>query len=104
MLDGLFERIGRTFTVSQVFGDPIERDGVTVVPVALIAAGGGGGSDGQSENGGAGGGGMGGQARAAGVYEIRGSEVRWRPAWDVNRLGIAAAVVTVVFLLTRLRR
>src|SRR6185312_9380830 len=33
-----------TMTVKQVFGEPYEKDGVTVIPVAAVGGGGGGGS------------------------------------------------------------
>lgn len=39
--------------VKQVFGEPYERDGITVIPAAAVSGGGGGGGD-ASEAGGAG--------------------------------------------------
>ena len=39
-------------TVRRVFGEPIERNGVTVVPVVRFAAGGGAGSDDGGSDGG----------------------------------------------------
>jgi uncharacterized spore protein YtfJ len=43
----LFDRIGARFSAATVYGSPIERDGVTVVPVAAarFGIGAGGGSD-----------------------------------------------------------
>jgi len=103
MLEALTTGLREHFTVRQVFGEPIERDGVTVVPVATIAAGGGGGGhrDDTTDDSG---GGFGGHAKPAGIYEIRDGEVRWRPAVDVQRLVSTAALVMAVLLLTRLRR
>src|SRR5687768_1928087 len=43
-------------TVKRVFGEPIEKDGVTIIPVARIAGGGGGGSGDSEEGSGSGGG------------------------------------------------
>jgi uncharacterized spore protein YtfJ len=45
-LEGLADRIGAKATVQTVFGEPIERDGVTVIPVAKVrwAFGGGAGN------------------------------------------------------------
>src|SRR5215207_4466865 len=47
LLAALAERIGARLSASTVYGEPVERDGVTVVPVAAarFAIGGGGGSD-----------------------------------------------------------
>lgn len=102
MLETLMERMRDHFTVSQVFGTPIERDGVTVIPVATIVGGGGGGHhrDGSTDDAG---GGFGGQARPAGIYEIRDGQVRWRPVVDIQKLGLAGTVLVGIFLLTRLR-
>ena len=44
-------------TVKRVFGDPIETEGVTVIPAAKVGGGGGGGGD--NENNGGGGFGLG---------------------------------------------
>ena len=47
----LAERVGGRFTASTVFGSPVEREGVTVIPVSTIrfGFGGGGGTDPNSE-------------------------------------------------------
>jgi uncharacterized spore protein YtfJ len=66
LVDELLERIGQTVgqkaQVSTVFGEPVERDSVTVIPVAKtrFGFGGGGGSGSREGNEGAGGGGGGG--------------------------------------------
>jgi uncharacterized spore protein YtfJ len=61
----LLQRIGRTVgdraKAATVFGEPIEREGVTVIPVAKARFGfGGGGGGAYQEDGGSGGGGGGG--------------------------------------------
>ena len=66
----------------RVYSDPIEQDGVTVVPAAVVAGGGGGGGD-DAQNGGAG---FGLRAKPIGAYVIRGEEVTWVPAVDVSRI------------------
>lgn len=43
-VERMAERVGATATVRAVFGDPIERDGITVIPVAKVRYGFGGGS------------------------------------------------------------
>ena len=63
-------------TVKRVFGDPIETEGVTVIPAAKVGGGGGGGGD--NENNGGGGFGLG--ARPVGAYVIKGDDVKWVPA------------------------
>ena len=83
-------------SVRKVFGEPIERDGVTVIPAAVLRGGVGGGG-GQNEQGERGeGGGFGLIARPAGAYVIRGGVVRWQPAFDLNRtIGLVAGVTAV---------
>lgn len=88
-----------TLTVKRVFGDPYERNGVTVLPVAKVQGGGGGGQGDPAEGQGSGGGG-GLAARPAGVYVLTGEQVRWQPAVDVTRIVVGAQVVAVVALLT----
>jgi len=82
--------------VKRVYGDPIERDGITLVPAAQVRGGGGGGSD--SENNG--GGGFGVTARPVGAYVIRDGKVSWEPAIDVGRMVFMGQIVAVFFLLT----
>lgn len=86
-------------TVKRVFGDPIERDGVTVIPVAKVAGGGGGGG-GEDKTGESGsGGGFGLRATPAGVYVIKGDQVSWQPALDLNRVIFGGQLVAIVFFL-----
>ncbi|MCC5579381.1 sporulation protein [Microtetraspora sp. AC03309] len=89
-------------TVTRVFGEPIVRDGVTVIPVARVAGGGGGGSGRQEgDNPGEGvGGGFGLGATPAGVFVIKDGDVRWQPVVDVNKLIVGGQVIVVVALLT----
>jgi uncharacterized spore protein YtfJ len=88
-------------TVKRVFGEPYEKDGVTIIPAARVqgGAGGGGGEDAQGQGRGSGSG-FGMTARPVGGFIIRGGEVSWRPAVDVNRILLGAQVVAVVALLT----
>jgi uncharacterized spore protein YtfJ len=86
-------------TVQRVYGEPIERDGCTVIPVARVRGGGGGG-DTPGEGGG---GGFGAAADPCGVYVIAGGEVRWQPAFDLNR-AVALGSVNGLLLLLLLHR
>src|SRR4029079_3377248 len=74
-----------TMTVSRVFGDAYERDGVTVIPVASVrGGGGGGGGEGEADDargsGSGGGVGFGVTARPVGVYVVKDGEVSWQPS------------------------
>jgi uncharacterized spore protein YtfJ len=91
----------QAMSVKRVFGEPYQRDGVTIIPVARIAggAGGGGGEAPQGEGQGEGSG-FGVSAKPAGVFVVEADAVRWRPAVDVNRVILGAQVVAVVALLT----
>jgi uncharacterized spore protein YtfJ len=86
-------------TVSRVYGDPIERDGVTVIPAAAIRGGGGygGGTDGGGAVGGGGGSGV--IARPVGVYRIEDGTVTWVPAIDATRIVLMGQFLGIVALL-----
>lgn len=98
------ERAQDVLTVKRVFGEPIERSGVTIIPAASVGGGGGGGAGGgesEGQRGSGHGGGFGVSARPAGVYIIgQDGSVRWRPAIDVNRTIFMGQLVAIVFLLT----
>jgi uncharacterized spore protein YtfJ len=92
-------------TVKRVYGDPYERNGVTVIPAAAVAGGAGGGSGEGPEKGQTGGGsGFGLGARPVGAYVLEGNDVRWVPARDVNRIAQQALVVAGLVALWALRR
>ena len=97
----ILDRVRDTLTIRQVFGEPYERDGILVVPVARVAGGGGGGGgESPSEGSGrGGGGGFGFEARPVGAYVIRDGEVAWRPAVDVTRIALGGQMVAIVSLL-----
>jgi len=85
-----------TMTVKRVYGDPIERDGILVIPAAKVRGGGGGGGDKESN----GGGGFGVSATPAGAWVVREGQVTWEPAVDVTRIATLGMVVAIVFLWT----
>jgi uncharacterized spore protein YtfJ len=88
-------------TVKRVFGEPYERNGVTMVPAARVRGGaGGGGGEGPEGQGKGSGSGFGLSARPVGAFVIRGEEITWRPAVDVNRMVLGTQVVAIVALLT----
>jgi uncharacterized spore protein YtfJ len=97
-------------SVKRVYGEPIEKNGVTFIPAARVGGGaGGGGGEGEMPQGEGGGkvgtgqgdgSGFGLAGRPAGAFVIRGDQVRWQPAVDVNKIIMGAQVVAVVALLT----
>ena len=90
-----------TLTVRRVFGEPYEKNGVTVIPVARVQGGaGGGGGEGPEGQGKGPGSGFGMSARPVGAFLIRGNEMSWRPAIDVNRIAFGGQIVAIVALLT----
>lgn len=98
----LISQTQEALTVRRVFGEPIERDGATVIPAAKIrgAAGGGEGEDGGPQKQGRGsGGGYGFYGKPAGVYVIRGDRVEWKPAVDVNQIIAGGQLVGLLALL-----
>ena len=118
---GLPGRVARDLlTVRRAFGEPIERNGVTLVPVARVAGGSGYGhgegdvpAQGRGEHtpgagsGSGGGGGFGVGVSPIGVFVIRGDDVSWQPAFDLNRAilgGQIVALFAVITVATALRR
>ena len=104
-------------SVSRAFGSAYEKDGVLVIPVALVAGGCGGGdrstvpatashdddtetSDDRQRKMGSGGG-FGGVVVPVGAYVVKDEQVRWVPA--VNVTVIVIAVLCAIRLLTKSR-
>ncbi len=88
-------------TVKRVFGEPIHHNEVRVIPVARVRGGGGGGGgtapDGDGSGGGGGGFGM--TASPAGVYVIKGDDVKWHPARNPGRTELAGLAVAALVVL-----
>jgi uncharacterized spore protein YtfJ len=96
----LAERLGSSASARTVFAEPVERDGVTVIPVAKIRYGFGGGGGGSEEGQGNGGGGMV-QAFPLGYIELRDGESsfhRMRNPANVVRVVLAVGVVSMLML------
>jgi uncharacterized spore protein YtfJ len=96
-VDEILEGARDAITVKRVYGDPVEREGVTIVPAAAVGGGGGGGGDDEGN----GGGGFGVKARPVGAWVIRGDEVAWRPAVDVNRIAVYAFLLALAIAFRR---
>jgi uncharacterized spore protein YtfJ len=109
----VFDGVRESFTVSRVFGEPISKDGVMIVPATRIAGGGGGGggSDGSHDRSavdsgpdvaGAGGLGMGfgGVSKPAGAFVFKDGDVRWVPIVNRDLVAILRAAILALSLLT----
>jgi uncharacterized spore protein YtfJ len=94
-IDEMLTGVRDAITVKRVYGDPVERDGILVIPAAAVRGGGGGGGDSQNN----GGGGFGVDAKPAGAFLIRDGEVSWEPAVDATRIATTGMLVAIVFLL-----
>lgn len=90
-------------TVRRVFAEPYEKNGVTIIPGAMVSGGGGGGG-GHDDKGQEGeGGGFGMNARPVGAFVIKNGGVTWRPAVDVNRMLLVVGAVVIASVLSRAR-
>jgi hypothetical protein len=106
-----FRSVREVLSARQVFGEPVERDGVTVIPAATVIGGGGGGGgtrapaegDGDADESATGSGmGIAMAGWASGAFEIREGQVTWRPTVDVTRMVLAAQGVALVVALATL--
>ena len=106
MVSELLERIGQAVggkaDVSTVFGEPVEREQVTVIPVAKarFGFGGGGGSGSREGDEGSGGGGGGGVAVSpVGYIEVRDDSAEFKrilTRTDVVALAATASIAALV--------
>jgi uncharacterized spore protein YtfJ len=94
----VLQRVEEAMTARRVFGEPVQVDGVTVLPVARVGGGGGGGQKG--EHSGDSGVGFGIGVQPAGVYVIRDGDAKWRPALDLNRVILGGQIVGLAAILT----
>lgn len=99
----LVEKAKDIITVRQVFGEPIERDGVMIIPAAVVRGGGGGGGGTNEDNSGSGLG-FGVASRPSGSFVIRGDQVEWQPAIDLTKVVQSFAAVAIAFIIFRRRK
>lgn len=98
-------RVSENVSAGRVFGTPIEREGVTVVPVAWVVGGGGGGvgqpaATGQTPPDGAG---FGMLAVPIGAYVIKDGDARFVPSYDLGFL-IVVGITAFKSLFKRRRK
>ena len=116
-VEDLLAAASENLSVRRAFGTAYEKDGMLIIPVALVAGGGGGGTGtarsrrddpaaGPGARPGAGpagsgtvpgdpgrtdaGGGFGGLVLPSGAYVVKGDQVRWVPAVDVTIVVVAS--------------
>lgn len=98
-IERLAHEVGVTANARCIYGEPVERDGVTVIPVAKAAYGfGGGGGKGELGAGEGGGGGV--MLTPVGYIEIKNGETRFRPTRDPLALVPAMLAAAPALLLT----
>ena len=104
ILARLAEQVGARFSASTIYGSPVERDGVTVIPVAAVrfGLGGGGGGDAKQEQEGEGGGAMG-TGSPVGYIELKDGRSRFVPVVHPARMValVCAAVLGGLFIARR---
>ncbi len=117
----LLDRIAENLSVRRSFGEAYEREGLLIIPVAIVMGGGGGGEgpikppatahpraieraepekgappESQPPTGT--GGGFGGLVLPMGIYVVKGDQVRWVPAFDATLIVLASLSVVRVFV------
>jgi uncharacterized spore protein YtfJ len=110
LADELLQRIGTTVgdraRVSAIFGEPVEREGITVIPVAKARfgfGGGGGAGSRQGEEGSGGGGGGGAMVTPVGYIEVRDGSPRFKRISSQSEVvAVLAAASLAVLVLRRL--
>ena len=106
-ISAMAEKLGAVAQASTVFGEPVERDGITVIPVAKARWGFGGGAgqrkdqegSGTQEDGAGGGGGV--QVTPVGFIEIKNHEANFRPIRTVSLSWIIAGGIFGLFMVRK---
>jgi uncharacterized spore protein YtfJ len=125
-VENILAKAAENLSVRRAFGTAYEKDGMLIIPVALVAGGGGGGTGTARTRGGdsaarpggppgaatAGqdaapqdaGGGFGGLVLPSGAYVVKGDQVRWVPAVDPTIVVLASLSLVRVLARTWTRR
>ena len=96
----LISGVRDAISVKRVYGDPYEKNGLTVIPAAVVRGGAGGGIGEHSGEESGKGGGYGLQARPSGAWIIEEGAVTWKPAIDVNRIVLGGQLVALAAIFT----
>ena len=102
-IGGMAERLGAAARADAIFGEPVERDGVTVIPVARARWGFGGGLGRRKDEDGAGGGG-GALVNPIGFIELKNGAAQFRPIRAVSVPWVIAGGLAALFLLSQTLR
>lgn len=94
-VDELIAGARDAMSVKRVYGDPVQENGVTIIPAAAVRGGGGGGGDVEGN----GGSGFGLTASPVGAYVIKDGNVSWEPAVNPNRLMLGWQIVAALAIL-----
>ena len=86
-------------SVKRVYGEPYEKNGLTVIPAATVRGGGGGGMGDNEAGESGGGGGFGLVARPSGAWIVEDGEVTWKPAIDVNRIVLGGQIIAMTAII-----
>ena len=128
-VENLVARAADNLSVRRAFGTAYEKDGMLIIPVAIVAGGGGGGTSRTRRGNSAArpgtspeedatadgatpqdsgpmdaGGGFGGLVLPSGAYVVKGDQVRWVPAVDVTIVAVASLILVQVLARTWARR
>ena len=90
----ILDKARETVSVREVYGEPYERDGVTVIPVARVMGAGGGGSGTGGEGEGSGHG-YALKSEPVGVYVIKDGRVTFQPAVNIDKIISGGFVVAI---------
>lgn len=101
-MENMLAKMSDNVSVRRAFGTAYEKEGILIIPVAIVAGGGGGGTA-SSRRGNPSentvprdpgsmdaGGGLGGLVLPSGAYVVKGDKVRWVPAVDTTILVLAS--------------
>jgi len=90
--------------VKRVYGDPYEKNGLTVIPAAIVGGVGGGATGDQTDGDSGRERGFGLMARPSGAWIIKDGLVTWKPAIDVNRIALGGQIIafTAIFMAGRI--
>jgi uncharacterized spore protein YtfJ len=102
-LQDLTTTVRDALTTKRVYAEPIEKDGVIIIPAAAVGGGGGagGGQDAEGQPGEGGGFGLG--ARPVGAFVVKDGNVAWVPAVDANRILTMLTVLIAILAISRSR-
>ena len=108
VFDSMIERLNGGASVKAVYGEPVEAQGKTIIPVAKVMYGFGGGfgetgkekKNGADKEGGGAGGGI--RAKPVGVIEVTEEDTRFVPCADGKKTAVLLALGFIVgFLIGR---